>query len=213
MQMYTNTPTQRRRGRPPKHQQGINETRDTLLRSGVEILTEKGFSAAGLDEILKRVNVPKGSFYHYFNSKEAYGAALIQHYDNFFAHKLDTFLQDTQLKPLDRIKGFVQDATNGMERFGFRRGCLVGNLGQEMGALPEPYRELLKSIFERWQQKTETCLKEAQQAGDISKNLDCKSLALVFWIGWEGAVLRAKLEQNQNPLQQFSNFFFNSLNC
>jgi len=64
----------RRRGRPPKEAAGYSETRESLLQAGVEVLTEKGFSSAGIDEILRRVGVPKGSFYHFFGSKEAFGA-------------------------------------------------------------------------------------------------------------------------------------------
>lgn len=211
--MHPVEPQKRRRGRPPKHLQGFSETRHSLLHSGIEILTEKGFSAAGLDEILKRVNVPKGSFYHYFDSKEAFGMALIQQYDSFFAHKLDTFLQDTRLAPLDRIRAFIQDASQGMAKYAYRRGCLVGNLGQEMGSLPEPYRDLLKGVFQSWQQKFEACLESARQIGEIPRDSDCKNLALIFWIGWEGAVLRAKLEQSPAALQSFADYFFNSLRC
>ena len=61
----------RRRGRPPKELAGYSETREALLSAGVVALTTKGFSATGIDEILKSVNVPKGSFYHYFKNKEA----------------------------------------------------------------------------------------------------------------------------------------------
>ena len=77
----------RRRGRPPKA--GLVDARDRLVRSGVAILTEKGFSAVGLDEILKSAGIPKGSFYHYFDGKEAFGAALIDAYAAYFARKLD----------------------------------------------------------------------------------------------------------------------------
>jgi TetR/AcrR family transcriptional repressor of nem operon len=206
-------PVKRRRGRPPKHLQGFSETRQLLLQAGVEILTEKGFSAAGLEGILKRVKVPKGSFYHYFDSKEAFGLALIHHYDSFFEHKLDGFLKDTELSPLDRIRSFVQDAIQGMSKYDYRRGCLVGNLGQEMGSLPEPYRAALLMVFESWQQKFEVCLEEARQAGEISQQADSKHLAFIFWIGWEGAVLRAKLEQSPQPLQSFADYFFDSLSC
>ena len=211
--MTTTETLKRRRGRPPKHLQGFSETRENLLRAGVETLTEKGFSAAGLDEILRKVSVPKGSFYHYFESKEVFGAALIQYYDNFFAHKLDSFLDDDSLSPLDRIKGFVKDATIGMQKFKYQRGCLVGNLGQEMGALPEPYRNLLKTVFSKWQCKIEDCLEIARKNGDIAAHSDCKNLAFIFWIGWEGAVLRAKLEQSSDPLNSFADYFFNNLNC
>ena len=61
----------RKRGRPPKRPEETLETRELLVRAGLEALTEKGFSATGIDEVLKRVGVPKGSFYHYFESKEA----------------------------------------------------------------------------------------------------------------------------------------------
>lgn len=206
-------PAKRRRGRPPKHLQGFSETRHSLLDAGVEILTEKGFSAAGLDEILKRVNVPKGSFYHYFDSKEAFGLALIQHYDSFFERKLNGFLQDSQLAPLDRIRGFVDDAIQGMAKYEYRRGCLVGNLGQEMGSLPEPYRASLLMVFQSWQQKFAACLEEALAAGDIPAQSNSKQLAFIFWIGWEGAVLRAKLEQSPKPLQSFADYFLDSLRC
>ena len=211
--MLDTQPVKRRRGRPPKHLQGFSETRQSLLDAGVEILTEKGFSAAGLDEILKRVNVPKGSFYHYFDSKDAFGLALIQHYDSFFEHKLNAFLQDSQLTPLDRIRGFVRDAIKGMAKYEYQRGCLVGNLGQEMGSLPEPYRASLQMVLQSWQQKFEACFEEARATAEIPIHSDSRQLAFIFWIGWEGAVLRAKLEQSPKPLQSFADYFFDSLRC
>jgi len=67
----------RKRGRPPKSEQGYNETRNILLNAGVAALTEKGFFSTGINEILKSVHIPKGSFYHFFNSKEAYGLDLL----------------------------------------------------------------------------------------------------------------------------------------
>jgi TetR/AcrR family transcriptional repressor of nem operon len=200
--------TKRRRGRPPKDEAGYNETRESLLRAGLEVLTEKGFSASGIDEILRRVCVPKGSFYHYFASKDAFGYELINRYADYFAHKLDRFLTDESLSPLQRLRAFAADAEGGMARHDFKRGCLVGNLGQEMGALPERFRDRLRAVFDDWQMRVETCLLAAKEAGEISPLTDCVQLAAVFWIGWEGAVLRAKLEQREEPLQLFVDFFF-----
>lgn len=203
--------TRRRRGRPPKDQAGFSETREALLRSGVELLTEKGYSATGIDEILRRVGVPKGSFYHYFGSKEAFGAELIRHYSSFFEHKLDKFLSDEMLPPIDRLAAFMSDAANGMARYQFKRGCLVGNLGQEMSALPEPFREQLMAVFREWQQRVENCLIEAKCAGQIAEAVDCRQSAYVFWIGWEGAVLRAKLDRSPDALNTFADFFLSTL--
>lgn len=202
----------RRRGRPPKDQTGLSDTKAILIRSGIEVLTEKGYSATGIDEILRQVGIPKGSFYHYFNSKEAFGIELIKSYSAFFKHKLDKCFSDQTISPIERLKLFFDDAQQGMAKYDYRRGCLVGNLGQEMSALPDSFREQLKNVFIDWQLKIEAVLEEAQSNRDISTKLDCKQSAYLFWIGWEGAVLRAKLDQHPDALHAFSKFYLNSLN-
>jgi TetR/AcrR family transcriptional repressor of nem operon len=199
----------RKRGRPPKVDGDYRATRETLCRAGVAVLTEKGFSSTGIDEILKSVGVPKGSFYNFFASKEAFGAELITLYARYFARKLDQFFLDESM--LNRIEAFCQDAERGMKRFGFRRGCLIGNLGQEMGALPEAYRTQLTDVLLDWQARMERCLDAAKAAREIPKNADCARWAAFFWIGWEGAVLRAKLERQGGPLRVFSDTFRTSL--
>jgi TetR/AcrR family transcriptional repressor of nem operon len=197
----------RRRGRPPKDQSQPNAPRARLLRTGVALLTEKGFSAVGVDEILASADAPKGSFYHYFGSKEAFGLELIDAYAAYFARKLDRWFDDAERAPLDRLRDFIADARSGMARYHYRRGCLVGNLGQEMGALPEPFRMRLAAVFKDWEARTSRCLRLAQEAGDIPKGIDCDSLAHFFWIGWEGAVLRAKLEKRPDALDIFAQGF------
>ncbi|MGM0952343.1 MAG: TetR/AcrR family transcriptional regulator [Pseudomonadota bacterium] len=203
--------TPRRRGRPPKDREDLTHTRELLLRAGLEVLTEKGFSATGIDEILSRVGVPKGSFYHYFKNKEAFGLALIDRYRRYFAHKLDHHLLNIRLTPLARVRAFADDAAEGMARYEFRRGCLVGNLGQEMAVLPESFRAELSKTFEDWQRRFAMCLVEAQQQGELVQHADTEQLASFFWIGWEGAVLRAKLEQKTTPLEVFTECYFAAL--
>jgi TetR/AcrR family transcriptional repressor of nem operon len=209
--MTNMTAIPRKRGRPAKAVGDYRETRETLCRAGVAALTEKGFSATGIDEILKSVGVPKGSFYHFFASKEAYGSELITLYARYFVRKLDRFLLDESLTPLKRIEAFCEEAERGMQRFEFRRGCLVGNLGQEMGALPESFQAQLTDVLLDWQARFERCLEEAKAAGEIASNADCARWAAFFWIGWEGAVLRAKLERNGEPLRVFADMFLMSL--
>lgn len=178
------------------------------MRAGLEVLTEKGFTATGIEEILSRVGVPKGSFYHYFDSKEAFGLQLIERYGEFFAAKLDRHLLNQTLSPLARLHAFIDDAKASMARFDYRRGCLIGNLGQEMGALPESFRARLQHTFEDWQQRFARCLTQAQQADELSSEVNVQQVAEFFWIGWEGAVLRAKLERSAVALDVFTQFFF-----
>jgi len=202
--MSSTTTTLRKSGRP---QAAYSETREALCRAGVAALTERGFSASGIDEILSKAGVPKGSFYHYFRSKEAFGSELIRRYATYFAAKLDLHFSNELLSPLNRLRAFIGDAEAGMARYDFRRGCLVGNLGQEMGALPESYREQLAEVFLDWQKRTAQCLAAARSAGELAPDADPARLAEFFWIGWEGAVLRSKLERHAGPLRIFAQTF------
>lgn len=209
--MQQNTDVKRRRGRPPKAEAGYSETRVELIRAGMAILTERGLAATGIDQILRSVQVPKGSFYHYFASKEQYGIELVEQYSAYLNAKLQRFLTDSSLPPLARLVAYMRDAEQSMQKYGFARGCLVGNLGQEIGQLPEAFRSVLLSALDEWQLLVEACLREASERGELRRESDCKQLAYVFWNAWEGAVLRAKLERSVTPLRAFSQFFIRSI--
>ena len=98
-----------------------------------------------------------------------------------------------------------------MSRYHFKRGCLVGNLGQEVDLLPESFRPILIDIFSSWQQRVSNCFKVAQKNGDLAVTADCDLLAEFFWVGWEGAISRAKLTQSSQPLDNYFNHFIAGL--
>ena len=200
-----------RRGRPPKEPQTGRDTRESLVRSGMAALTERGYLTSDIGGILRNAGVPKGSFYYYFASKEAFVREIILRYGDYFAGKLDRFLLDASMPPLQRIRAFCEDAGKSMARHGFARGCLIGNLSQEAGGLPEGYGHLLNAVFEDWQARVAVCLRLAQTMGEMAEGGDCDELAAYFWTGWEGAVMRAKLVGNQEPLALFVKHFMASI--
>lgn len=201
----------RPRGRPARNGLDYADTRALLIRGGVELLTQQGVSATVIDDVLKRVKVPKGSFYHYFESKDAFVSAAIEAYAGYFARKLNRHFQSQALPPLARITAFVDEACEGVEKHDFTRGCLVGNLGQEVGCLGPVLRERLEEIFRDWEQSLAQCLQAAIVAGELAQGADCASLAHAFWIGWEGAVLRARLARNTGPMRAFLQLFMQAL--
>ena len=201
----------RKRGRPPKGGLGYTDTREALIRCGMELLTEQGFINTGLDQILKKVNVPKGSFYHYFENKEAFGYVVLESYSEYFLHKLEKHLINSDLPALERLQHFIDDAIEGVERFDFKRGCLVGNLTQEFGSSHEFFKEKLEAVFTKWKLQIENCLILAQTEGSLADDADCKKLAEFFWIGWEGAVMHSKLNQNKQAMELFGEQFFKLL--
>ncbi len=206
------TDAKRGRGRPRKAPDD-QIVRKALIRAGLVSLTERGFSDVSVDEILSASGTSKGTFYHHFKSKADYGQALIEAYDIYFAGKLDRWLTDASLPPIERLKSFIADAEQGMTKFAFRRGCLIGNLGQEMAALTPAMCDQLIEVLNGWQTRTAACLALARNEGQISDNKDPEALAEFFWIGWEGAVLRAKLERRPEPLRRFAEGFFSLINA
>lgn len=179
-----------------------------LIRRALEVWTERGFNSLGLSELLSSVQVPKGSFYHYFDSKEAFAAQVVDAYDQFLTKKLQSHFSCPDKSALARLDSFVADAIGGLDKHGFRRGCLVGNLGQEMAGLDEGLREQLARVLQNWEDQVEELLTQAIDEGLIASNHDPRALASFFWVGWEGAILRARLERTSEPMTLFIDYFY-----
>ncbi|HGS6002809.1 TPA: TetR family transcriptional regulator C-terminal domain-containing protein [Klebsiella quasipneumoniae subsp. similipneumoniae] len=201
----------RGRGRPRKTESTYADTRNDLVRSGLELLTQNGFLATGVDAIVKNASVPKGSFYYYFKSKEEYAQAVLNAYDSFFEHKLKKHLHDPSFTPIVRLENFIDDACEGIKKYNFTRGCLVGNMMQESPGLPPSFINLLQNILERWQAIVAACLSDAICSGEICSDMNDTQLAAIFWSGWEGAVMRAKLYGSTQPVYDFWSYFKTSL--
>lgn len=201
----------RRRGRPPNGSNAPAETRLAIIQAGLELLTEKGAAATGIDQVLKHVGIPKGSFYHYFANKEAFLRAVVNAYRSFFAHKLEKHFSNVSLPPLQRVEAFMADARASMEKYQFRRGCLIGNLGQEVETLSDAMRADIENVLIDWEQRLASCLRAAIDAGELPEETDCDAAASFFWTGWEGAVMRAKLRRDTTPMVLFGESFINLL--
>jgi len=184
------------------------ETKMALIWCGTELLSERGFQITGIEEILSRVSVPKGSFYHYFKSKQDFGIAVIDNYVAFYDEKMSRIFDDTSCSALSRIQQFVDEGKEGMVRYNFKRGCLIGNMGQELASLNDAFRTRLEAVLSAWEARLKICLDLAVASTELPDNTDTRALSNFFWIGWEGAILRAKLTCTTAPLDQFSTMFF-----
>lgn len=182
-------------------------TRERLVRRGVELLTEFSLGATGLDGLLKSIGITKGSFYHFFGSKQSFALEVIDWYDAYFQARFERILGDTTIPPLQRLRQWVESSRRGMARHGYRRGCLVGNLSQEIGPHDALLADRLRQVFRGWEGWVQGVLAQAQDAGELAPGVDTQQLARLFWIGWQGAILRAKLECSGRPLDEFADFF------
>lgn len=186
-----------------------NETRTALLEAGMDIMLEKGYSNTGIQEILTSLQVPKGSFYHYFDSKENYTVEIVRHYDQSYSANLMRTLRNPQVSPLERLRAYCEAGKANLAAQECRKGCLIGNLSQEMSDQSEALRKELSSVVRKWRGMFAECIEEGQKKGEIKSDWAADSIAELFLSGWSGAVMRAKTIKNTEPLEVFMELMLN----
>ena len=189
----------------------MSEKRDLLLRKGAEIVHLKGFHHTGINEILEAAEVPKGSFYFYFTSKEDFGLQLIDYYSTQFITKSREYLARSELPYLLRLREFFNDFLLFFDGQGCTLGCPIGNLAQEMGDLSENFRQRLGKVLTSMKQGVEKFLKGAVEQGEIPSSLDIESLSDFIINSWEGALIRMKVTKDKSPLILFDKILFETI--
>lgn len=184
------------------------DTRQRILNYGAKLIHAKGFINTGIQEILSASSVPKGSFYFYFSSKEDFGQALIDHYATFISAMFDKYMKDPDRTPLVRIRRFFDDMCQFYQRNGYTGGCPIGNLSQEMSDQSEPLREKLKEAYTMMKSAIQACIAEAQESGQIGRDMNTFHLATFILNGWEGALMDMKLSKSVEPLNVFRDMIF-----
>ena len=96
-------------------------TREKIIASGVQAIIGKSYNAVGLNEILTAAGVPKGSFYHFFKSKEDFGVAVVEYFTDKSAEHLRTMLRDPSRAPLARLRYWFESARDNLAQNAFRR--------------------------------------------------------------------------------------------
>lgn len=187
------------------------ETRERIIEAGREAIARHGFGTTGINAVLQSAGVPKGSFYYYFPSKQDFGLAVIDAVAEDYSRRLAEILEDDSRPPLQRLRAYFQQGLRDMDAAGCERGCLIGNLGQELASQNEVFRARLDRVLEHWEDHLARCLEEARNRGDLAGDTDCRTLASFILASWEGAVLRAKVTRSAVPLERFVQLLFGEL--
>ncbi|MBB5016815.1 TetR/AcrR family transcriptional repressor of nem operon [Chitinivorax tropicus] len=172
------------------------DTRDHILSVGESIILGKGFAAVGLSEILTSAEVPKGSFYHYFKSKEQFGVALLQRYFDEYSQQVARLLNDEQLPAAERLMRYWHAWFAKLHHCKGDAQCLAVKLAGEVSDLSEPMREALRLGMESVIHHIGCCIQAGQQDGSIPVSQPAHQLAHVLYQLWLGASLLAKVQKD-----------------
>lgn len=177
------------------------DVRQSILETGQRIMAGKGYSAVGLNEILAGAGVPKGSFYHYFGSKDAFGEAMLAAYFEAYLADLDDTLSRPGLTMAQRLMTYWHQWQETQSFSDCQGKCLAVKLGAEVADLSEPMRSALKhgtsGIIGRLRAAIETGVAE----GSLSVDGDPGRVAQSLYELWLGASVMAKIHRSTQPFE------------
>lgn len=181
----------------------VKDAKQAILDQGVALIMKNGYHGTGLNEVLAAAEVPKGSFYYYFSSKEDFGIQVIDHYIAPFIDELNDYLRTPNLGGLAALEAYFRGLIRELERSEYEGGCLLGNLMGEIGDTSEAARAALKTAIDRYRDILERGLVRAQDEGSARTDKPARAMADLLTNAWQGALLRMKLERSIRPLQEF----------
>lgn len=173
------------------------DVRASLLAAGEQLIHSRGFNGSGVKDFAAAAGIPKGSFYNYFASKDAFVVAVVEHYWLSIEDAYGSILRDYALEPRDRVVRFFRTMADDNEIRGFTLGCLLGNMALELADGSPEMRRTLAALFGRFEDVLCGCLAEAQASGDFPPDRDVREVAATLIEAWEGAVMRGKIEQGR----------------
>lgn len=176
------------------------DVRQHILDTAKPIMLCKGFTGVGLNEILAAAGIPKGSFYHYFGSKEVFGEAMLESYFVDYLAHLDALLVHGGGSAAERLMRYwshwqLMQVGNDPEG-----KCLAVKLGAEVCDLSETMRAVLKRGTGQIVERLAACISEGVGDGSLAGDFDPPHMAAMLYELWLGATLLEKIRRDGTPL-------------
>ncbi|WP_397449755.1 TetR family transcriptional regulator C-terminal domain-containing protein [Pseudomonas sp. NA-150] len=182
------------------------DKRDLILAKGAHLMTRRGYHGTGVLEIVQAAGIPKGSFYHYFASKEDFAVQALEHLYEPRLLRYAAALSEPALGPRERVLSFYRELVvhfSRQEKPEYH--CFIGSLSFEMADDCQPIARQVENILERSVAILAQCLMEARDAGELQRHTDCSALAEFIANAWEGALMRMKVRGSAASLDVFLN--------
>lgn len=181
------------------HTNDSSDVRDNILAVGQRIMSGKGFSAVGLNEILTEAKVPKGSFYHYFDSKDAFGEALLSSYFEDYLADLDRVMSQPGLTMAQRLLNYFDMWRANQSFLDCQGKCLAVKLAAEVADLSEAMRAVLNQGTSSIIARLTDALERGVDEGSLSIDDTPEQVAQSLYQLWLGASVMVKIVRGTEP--------------
>jgi TetR/AcrR family transcriptional repressor of nem operon len=172
------------------------DTREKLIRTAEKLMLRDGYSATRVDDVIRKAGLSKGSFYHFFESKEALGLAALEHYYADRVRRLAAGAYATETDPLRRAQGFLEHASEVAASL-WTEGCLLANLAADAAGSSRT----ISNALERRTSELRALLVDL--LGPMATpEATASDLADQFLVCIEGAIVLARIYDDPGYLQR-----------
>ena len=176
-----------------------SDVRTEILQVGQRIMAAKGYSGVGLNEILTAAGVPKGSFYYYFGSKDAFGEALLENYFEDYLAEMDRTFDQPALNAAERLMKYWRLWQDTQSFEDCQGKCLAVKLGVEVADLSETMRSVLKRGTSGITGRLARVIEAGVAEGSFVIDEDPDSVAQSLYQLWVGASVMVKITRSPQP--------------
>jgi AcrR family transcriptional regulator len=175
-------------------------TRDRLINSARYLFWERGYAGTSMADLLAHAEVNSGSFYHFFESKEALLREVLVGYlgalrpmivDPAFAQTLD---------PAERIFAILAGYRERILLTDSKYGCPLGRLALEIDPENRPAHALIAKNFQGWIGAVRECV--AQLEPRLPRGTDLDALATYVLALMEGGVMLSRSYGSVEPFDR-----------
>ena len=165
--------------------------REKLSGSAAALFQRFGYAHVSIRHITSSIDIPKGTFYNHFKSKEALAASILsQHFDAL----MEPLAQSGSETPGARFRRHFEYLVPSMQKREASPLLLISTLAAEGPALPSALVQQIAEGLRVWSNKIAALISLAQAEGQINAEVDPDLLAGLFINCWQGAVIRSKCD-------------------
>lgn len=187
---------------------GYKHSKEDIMAVGQELFRKQGYHNVGINDILKESDIPKGSFYNFFDSKESFAVEVIDAYGDMSRGIIRSFLETDEPNAMKRLKAFYSNILMANEMDGYDAGCLINGISNEVGGQNDVLAEVSNRNFESWLDIIEVTVKEAQEQDDVIDTQSARDIAEFLHAGAYGAFARMKVKRDGEYLKKWYNMAF-----
>lgn len=177
-------------------------TKEKLVQAGVKLMLAKGFNATSVDEMCEEAGVTKGSFFHYFETKEELAKEAVNYFSNSQMQQFESGQYNTLSDPLDRLYGFLDFMIKGVKNTGVTPSCLIGNLSQELSQTHSEIRSVCDHNFSWHNQRIQNLIEQAMKAHPPNVEIDAAGLARYLTATIQGSLILSKASQDTSLMAE-----------